>query len=77
MGKINRYFYLVDKLDNEKSTIIQKSLKLIPEIQSVSISPKQGLLDIYAKRDVEDQVKLACDVAGTIFRTRIKKKELT
>jgi hypothetical protein len=76
MAKINRFFYLVDKLDSRSTAVMEKSLNMIPEIHSVSISPKQGLVEVYAKKDVEDQVKLACDVAGSIFRTKIKKKEL-
>lgn len=76
MPRFNTFYYLADKLDNENASVIRKSLKIVPELNAVHISPHQGLIEIQAKRDIEPQVKMACEVAGALFRTRIKKKEL-
>jgi uncharacterized alpha/beta hydrolase family protein len=76
MPRFNTFYYLVDRLDSENAPVIRKSLKIVPEVNAVEVSPQQGLIEVQAKRDIEPQVKMACEVAGALFRTRVKKKEL-
>ncbi len=76
MPKLNTFYYIVDRLSKENAGTLQQSLEIIPEIKEVRISPQQGLIEVTSARDAEAQVRLACDVTGTIFRTKVKKKDL-
>jgi hypothetical protein len=76
MGRMNNYYYIVDGLDPEKAEVIRKSLEIIPEIDSATVSSKQGLVEVRASTEVEEQVNMACSVAGAFFRTKVKKKDL-
>jgi len=42
----------------------------------VSVKLREGLVEIAANRDVETEVRMACDVAGTTFRTRVNVRKL-
>lgn len=66
------FYYIVDRLNEEKATLLAKSLRIIPDVKSVSVSAARGMVEIEAKRDMEQQVRLACDVAGATFRARAK-----
>jgi 5-methylthioribose kinase len=71
LGKI--YYYLVDGLTEEKADIIVKGLSVIPGVGEVTVSLTRSMIEAQALRDVEAQVRLACDVAGAKFRTRVKR----
>lgn len=66
------FYYIVDRLNEEKATMLAKSLRIIPDVKAVSVSAARGMVEIEAKRDLEPQVRLACDVAGATFRARAK-----
>lgn len=55
--------------------MLQNSLKTVPSIASAVVDIPQGLLQVQAKSDVEEEVKLACDVSGILFRTKVKKRD--
>ena len=63
--------YIVDGLTEENAPLLQKSLDAIPKIDEVAVLPRQNLVRLRAKGDVSEQVKMACDIAQTRFRTKV------
>ncbi len=77
MAKGKEYGYLLDGLNPERAEIIKRALQAIPEIKSISIQPSQGTIRLIASRDPEQQVKLACEVAGCVYRLKLGRGALT
>ena len=63
--------YLVDGLTEEKAQAMVASLRGLDEVEGVDVSVSRSTVRIRSKRDLEDQVKLACDVAGVKYRTKV------
>jgi hypothetical protein len=76
MGKGKPYGYLLDGLTPERGEVMKKALRAIPEIKSITIRAGEGIVQVMATRDPENQIKLACDVAGCIFRLKLGKGQL-
>ena len=76
MPKSKRFYYLVDNLDPQRGDLIAKGLKAISSVEGVGIDLTQGVLEVVANRNPDAHVQVACDVAGTVLRTKIKKKSL-
>jgi hypothetical protein len=76
MPKAKRFYYLVDNLNPQKAEIIAKGLKAVDSIEAVNVDLRQGIVEVVALRNPDLNVTAACDVAGTILRTKIKKKQL-
>ncbi len=72
IGKPKLFRYVIDMLDTESAEIIAKSLRALPDISGVAVHPNRGTVEIRAKRDMEEQVRMACDIAKVRFRTRMK-----
>ncbi len=70
------YYYMVDGLKDGHVTSLRSTLTMVPEIYEVSVSPARGLISVKAKRDVTDEITMACQIAGTRFRARVSKNEL-
>ncbi len=66
-------YYIVDGINQEKALALKKSLEVVSGIKKVKVSVAQSMVEVHARIDPVDQVKLACDVAGVIFRTEAKK----
>ena len=66
------YIYLIDSLSDANAPVLRTALETIPGVKKVLISPVKGLIEVQAKSDVTDSVKLACDVAGLKLRTQVK-----
>lgn len=64
--------YIIDKLDKAKGELMKKALSVIPEITAVKFDFGQKILEVEARKNMEEQVKLACSTAGTSFRSRLK-----
>lgn len=71
MFGIKSYLYLIDSLTNSNAPTLKKAIETVPGIKKVLISPSKGLVEVQAKSDPEDSVKLACSVAGVKLRTQI------
>jgi hypothetical protein len=71
-GKLHVYSYVVDRLDNEKAAIIRKSLEALQDVKNVAVNVSRGQVQVKAKRDLESQVRMACDIAKADFRTKVK-----
>jgi hypothetical protein len=63
--------YLVDGLTEEKAQAMVASLRGLNEVEGVDVSVSRSTVRVKSRRDLEDQVKLACDVAGVKYRTRV------
>lgn len=67
------YHYIVDGLTDEKAALLKRSLTIVPDIKSAQVSASRGTVDVEARRDVADEVRVACEVAGITFRTRMRR----
>ncbi len=72
MPRGKRYAYIVDGLTAEKGEVMEKGLRAIPDIYEVGVSPNRGVVEVRARKDVEDQIRIACDIAKARFRTKMK-----
>lgn len=71
-GKTRNYAYLVDRLDKEKAEAIRKSLHALNHVEQVSVDVSRNTVELQATRDLEQQVRMACDIAKADYRTRVK-----
>ena len=71
MFGVNSYLYLIDSLTSANGNVLKKALETVPGIKSVAVSPVKGLIEVKAKSDVTESVKIACTVAGVKLRTRV------
>ena len=71
MFGIKSYIYLIDSLNAENGARLRTALATVPGIKNILISPAKGLIEIKAKSDVTDSLKIACEVAGVKLRTQI------
>lgn len=76
MARSKKQYFILDKLDKESGEMMRKSLTALPEVNSCRYDLQKGLIEVDAVKDMEAQVKLACDVAGTIFRIKVKKAHI-
>ncbi len=67
------YRYIVDGLTDSKAVLLRKSLSIVSSIRSVAVDVGRGTVEADATRDVEQDVRVACDVAGVKFRTRLRR----
>lgn len=72
MPRGKSFGYVVDGLTQEKAEIVEKGLRAVPDIFEVAVYPNRGVVQVRARRDVEDQIRIACDIAKARFRTRMK-----
>lgn len=75
LGK-RKFYYLIDRLTVEAGYQLRGSLMEIRAIHDVKAFPTEGILEVTAKRDVEEEVMVACKIAGLGFRTRVDKRHL-
>ncbi len=73
MARVKTYTYIIDKLTPEKGEKIKKALRQIDEIKSITVSSQEGMVSLVAEKDFETELKIACDIAGAVFRVKIKK----
>lgn len=72
MARAKPFYYLVDGLTEENARVILKGLEVVADITEVQVSVSRSMVEALALRDVEPQVRLACDVAGVHFRARAR-----
>lgn len=73
MARAKKQYFIVDNLDKESGEVMKKSLAALPGVRGVRYDLQKGMIEVEAEKDMEAQIKLACDVAGTTFRIRVKK----
>ena len=64
--------YLVDGLTEENAEAMTASLRGLSEVEGVDVVVSRSTVRVKSKRDLEDQVKLACDIAGVKYRTKVR-----
>jgi hypothetical protein len=72
MPRAKPFYYLVDGLTDEKALLIKRGLGVVADVKGVEVNVGRNMIEALAFRDVEDQVRLACDVAKVHFRTRAR-----
>jgi len=76
MARTKTYYYLIDNMTPDKAVVMKRALQTVSSIHSITMRPSEGIIEVIASRDVEDSIKIACDIAQTIFRIRIKSRKL-
>jgi hypothetical protein len=76
MAKPKSHYYLIDNLDANRAEIITRGLKAVSSITGVSVKLSQGIVEVVSASNPDVHMKMACDVAGTVMRTKIKKSQL-
>ena len=66
-----QFVYLVDDMDVLRVEKMKKALATIPEIEDIKISIGAATVNVMAKKDVEDQVKMAAGIARASFRRKV------
>ncbi len=72
MARTKTYYYLIDKLTSKNADAFKRALQTVDSIKSITIRPNEGMVELISTRNPEDSVKIACDIAGTQFRVRVK-----
>ena len=73
MLRARPFYYLVDRLDSRSVAPLRLALKTVADIEEVIVHLAAGVLEVRAFRDVEAEVRFACEVAGTALRTRLRR----
>jgi len=76
MAKARSFYYLVDHLDRNVAADIRAALDTISGVESINMRLNENIIEVHSLRDVEEQLTMACIVAGTTYRTKVKKKDL-
>lgn len=75
MAKAKQYSYIIDGLTSEKGEKIKKVLQNIDEIKSITINVQNATIDLISGKDVENELKYACEMSKTSFRVKINNKK--
>ena len=76
MARMKSFFYIIDNLTAERGEAIRQSLKALSEVEDARYSIQQGFIEVRAKKDVEAQLRLACEMFGAGYRTKMKKSDI-
>ncbi|MBN2051313.1 MAG: hypothetical protein JW760_12750 [Spirochaetales bacterium] len=76
MARTKTYYYLVDKLNDQSAPKIRSALKALESVEDVRPRLASGIIEVDAKKDVEQELKMAAEIAGCIFRTKVQKKQV-
>ena len=76
MARMKSFYYIIDNLSAERGDAIRESLKALSEVDDARYSLQQGYIEVRAKKDVEAQLRLACNMFGAGFRTKMKKSDI-
>ena len=76
MAKLKSHKFIIDNLSEERAEKIKKALQEISKIKSITINIGEGTVELLSAKDHEEDVKLACEIAGAVLRIKIKKRGL-
>ena len=77
MARITNYIYLVDGITADKAEKLRKAMLIDQNITDVSVKLNSGIISITASKDPQTALKMACSIAGCIFRMKVSKKKAT
>ena len=66
-----QFVYLVDDMDVLRIEKMKKALATVSDIEDVKFSIGSATITAIAKKDVEEQIKMAASIAGSSFRRKI------
>ncbi len=75
MAKATTYLFLVDGITSEKAEKLRKAVLVSEKISDVSIKLNSGLVSVTSSRDPEAELKMACSIAGCMFRMKVSRKK--
>lgn len=75
MLRAKEYTYLVDKLTLSNGEALRKALSSVAGVESVQVKVNSGVVVVVAKRDVEQELVMACGVTGSAFRTKVSARK--
>lgn len=73
--KRKTFYYLIDKLNADNAGSLKAALQSVDGIESITVRPSENLVEIIAPKKVDDEVRVACDAVGLVYRTRVKKRK--
>jgi hypothetical protein len=77
MARNKSYFFIIDNLTSQKALLLKRGLLEISAISDVKLDVHSGLIEVVASKRVGDAVQTACDLAGLMLRTQVKRNELS
>ncbi len=77
MHRMTKYLYLVDGINADKADKLQKAMLISDRISDVNIKINSGMVAVTASKDPEQELKMACPIAGCTFRMKVSKKKAT
>ena len=75
MARMTPYVYLIDDLTSEKAEKLRKAMIVNERIGEISVKLNSGVVTVTASKDPEAEVKMACSIAGCVFRMKVSKKK--
>ncbi len=75
MARSKQYTYLVDKLTMANGEALRKALGSVAGVEDVQVKVNSGVVVVISKKDVEEEMVMACSVTGSIFRTKVSTKK--
>lgn len=75
MAKGKIYTYLVDKLTLENAEVLKKAIKAIPSVDDVQIKVNAGVVEVASRKEVEQEVSMACSIAKCVLRTKVSGRQ--
>ena len=75
LGRTKQYTYIVDKLNGPGAELLNKAMKAVSGVEKVQIKVNSGIVVVTAKKDVEQEMIMACGLAGLVFRTKVDPKK--
>ncbi|MBI9102940.1 MAG: hypothetical protein JEY99_11025 [Spirochaetales bacterium] len=75
MARNKIYTYLIDSLNMGNAESLKLAIKSVPSVEEVFIKVKSGVIEVTSKKDVEQEIAMACTVAGCALRTRVSMRK--
>ncbi len=75
MARKASYMFLVDNINAQSAETLRKALLADSTVSDVSVKLNSGVVSVTSTRDPETTLKMACSIAGCIFRMKVNKKK--
>ena len=75
MARKKIYTYLIDKLTMANAEPLKLALKAIPSVEEVFIKVNSGVIEVTSRKELEEEIAMACTVAGCAFRTKVSARK--
>ena len=75
MARNTSYTYLVDNITPGSAEMLRKALLSNTRITDVAVKMNSGVVMITSSKDPQTELKMACSIAGCIFRMKVSKRK--